>query len=235
MARRHSENTNLVLHYENMWNGLPVQTHRGPLVVNYLESILATIQNATREYPRTAMMRLDLRMPAERPEADSAVISRFFRSLKAQVRADQQRKKRNGARVYPCRIRFIWAKEQDKSDHPHYHAAILVNRDAYFTLGKFQASDKDVDDDTPFMPPETRYAANMSERFTYAWASALGISPEQARGLVGFSRNSVYDMYANGPGYCRQLAEVFSRLSYLAKACTKHYGDRSRSFGYSRF
>ena len=98
---------------------------------------------------------------------------------------------------------------------PHYHFLILLNRDAYSTLGHF---DSDLE--------------NMSSRIRGAWASALAITWEQSAGLVEFPKNSTYRI--NNTEGDPATAELVMRASYLCKAATKQYGDRRHSFGYSR-
>jgi hypothetical protein len=229
MNKRHPFNPNLFLHEGDHWNGLPVQTHCGPLIVNYLERINETVGKALCEHPRTAVMRFDLRVPMGWPEMDTEVISRFTASLKAQLLADSHRKEREGKRVHPCTVRYVWARERVSSEHSHYHVAIFLNRDAYFTLGRFRANRLWGDDDT-FLGEEEGAVVNMADRINHAWASALGCNSGPVPGLVHFPENPVYSIIASSPCCGQQIAEVFYRLSYLAKADTKHYGGGVNSF-----
>jgi hypothetical protein len=135
-----------------------------------------------------------------------------------------------GQRVHPCKLRHIWAREQDSAIHSHYHVALLLNRDAYFSLGDLRnrASESGRGNQ-----PESDVSRNMAGRIRKAWASALGLRPEQAAGLVHFSDNPVHRIDANSPDFGRQFASAFYRVSYLTKADTKHYGDGHNSFGCS--
>lgn len=71
-------------------------------------------------------------------------------------------------------------------------------------------------------------------RIVRAWASELGCAPEAIPGLVHFPKNCVYKIDRNSVDYVAQFQKVFKRLSYFAKADTKHYDDGSNWFGCSR-
>lgn len=241
MAARHPQNTNLTLHTQGLFQGLPAQLHRGPLIKEYLEQILRTICNALREHPRTFAVRVDLHLPDYfnyLEKAGTSVISRFTASLKAQVSADIESKSRKGLRVHPCTVRHIWAKEKNSSLLDHYHVVLFFNRDAYNRLGSLTAD-----------------SGNIAARIKRAWASALGVDFVFVENLVQFAKNGTYCVNAgsvpdnrsaseiywddiNGrsgrPLDIRSLESLFARLSYLAKADSKNYGDRSKSFDCSR-
>lgn len=74
----------------------------------------------------------------------------------------------------------------------------------------------------------------MAMRIMAAWISALGIPRDESVGLVHFPAKRVYRIDANSDGFFFQVSDLFKRLSYLAKADTKQYGDASKSFGCSR-
>jgi len=67
------------------FQGLPVNLHHGPLIHECLDCIHQTIMLSVLSWPRTFAFRVDLRLPANFPVADTAVISRFFTALKAQL------------------------------------------------------------------------------------------------------------------------------------------------------
>lgn len=223
----HPHNHNLtVYNNESWWNDHPVLQQPLGLVEKYLQSIKQTLDRACTEYTRLSVMRFDLRFPQTLDHRDDQAISRFVDALKAKIRADQHRKQAQGKRVYPCNLRYIWVKEQAGSEACHYHMAIMLNRDAYFTLGDYATA---VHPDAP-----TRLPENMAERILSAWASALGMSMEHVVGLVHFPDNPVYSLDRNDMAFTDQYNAVFRRLSYFAKVETKQYGDRSRHFGCSR-
>lgn len=217
MKKRHPFNPNLHLHHRSLWNRIPVQVTKGPLVDEYLRRIDATFWAATNEHPRTLVIRVDLRLPQIGEYQSENFMSRFLASLKAQIKADLERKARKGGRVHPCQLRFVWAREQNSSPNPHFHLALFVNRDAYHCLGDFRADD-----------------GNMAARIKKATASALGIPVENAVGLAEFPDDGVYVLDANAHDFPFRRAAAFERVSYLAKAYSKYYGSRARHFGYSK-
>lgn len=229
-----SQNLNLTLHDGETWHGLPLNSGHGPLIDQYLLGVYETMFNAVREYPRTCAMRFDLHYPAGGEDPQGRHISRFIASLNAQLEADALRRKkaRKDRRAHPCRLRYVWVKEQARALLPHYHVFVFVNRDAYFCLGDFRQRHglKPDDSGTPYH--ERR--ENMAERIVQAWASSLAISPIRAWDLVHFPRKPVHSIDANSPSGGQEFAEVFKRASYFAKARTKKYGDYSRCFGRSR-
>ncbi|MDI3323387.1 inovirus Gp2 family protein [Pontibacterium granulatum] len=208
----------------------------GPLNNHYQSRIEETIQYALSEYPRTLAIRVDLRLPdqvgslygsSDDPliasiRTDSAVISRFFASLNAQISADVQRKIVEGKRAYPCTLRYVWVREKNKQHKDHYHVVLLLNKDAYHTLGSYQSS-----------------GPNLANRIRKAWLSALGLYPDTEVGffgsLVHFPENPYYILNVNDPAQFNETyRNLIFRTSYLAKKETKHYDDGNRWFGCSR-
>lgn len=223
----HPYNHNLTVYSNEVWwNNHPVLQKPSGLIEQYLQSIKQTLDRACTEYTRLSVMRFDLRFPQTLDHRDDQAISRFVDALKAKIHADQRRKQAQGKRVYPCNLRYVWVKEKVSSEAFHYHMAIMLNRDAYFTLGDYATA---VHPDAP-----TRLPENMAERILSAWASALGMSMEHVVGLVHFPANPVYSLDRNDMAFTDQYNAVFRRLSYFAKVETKQYGDRSRHFGCSR-
>lgn len=231
--RRHQDNSNLILHYDQCWHGLPVQTQHGPLIDNYLQRMHAIVCQTLNEYPRLSAFRFDLRFPCYRPESDSAVITRFTESLKARIEASEARRRRSGRRVHSSRVRFIWVKERDSSIHWHYHVVLLLNKDAYYSFGRFEEYPEDAWLDVP-KDPHAERSDCLADLIVGAWASALGARPEQVAGVLNFSENGTYHVNVGSPDYVQQFEALFRRISYLAKAETKQYGDASNTFGCSR-
>lgn len=97
---RHTSNKNLTLLSTRLWKDLRVQSESEDLIVNYLERILDVLNNAINEHPRTFVIRCELNFPSDDYEPDTAVISRFTDSLKAQMKAHANRKRREGKRVH---------------------------------------------------------------------------------------------------------------------------------------
>ena len=81
---RNPKNTNLRFHSEESYQGFPLQTQHGPLIVEYLDLLYLTVQRALNEHPRVFAFRVDLRFP-ENFDCTSAlssnrVIERFVES-----------------------------------------------------------------------------------------------------------------------------------------------------------
>lgn len=210
------------LHTDKTYKGLPVYTKRGPLKLNCLKRTYETLQRALAEHPATLVIRADLHFPPipncpDYPrEYRTNVISKFVDSVKSQVEADLEKKRRSMDRVHACTVRHTWAKERHNAPQDHYHVALFLNGNTYRHLGGFNANE-----------------GNMAARIKKAWGSALGCDPFTLEGLVHFPENPVYRVNANSPSFKQEKEDVFYRLSYSAKEDTKHYGDRSRTFGCS--
>lgn len=216
MLKRLTDNTNIRQYQDNQFEGYPIL--QCIMSEHYLKKIRTTIENAVQEHHRTLAIRFDLRIPQWMGEVDTALISRFLASLRAKIDADLKSKSRDGSRVYPCTLRYIWAREQDSSTHWHYHCVIFLNRDAYFTRGDITA-DK----------------GNTAARIQQAWASALGLDFESVRGLVDFTHNGVFELDANSGSFTHITGELFKAASYLAKVVTKKYGDGTKNFSCSNY
>lgn len=91
---RHSENTNLHLHYDNTFEGFPVQEDKGPYIREYLSDLKHTIELALAEYPRVLAFRVDLRLSKDVELPDYAytnwLISRFFESFTKKIEYYQE-------------------------------------------------------------------------------------------------------------------------------------------------
>lgn len=223
MNTRHATNKNLTLLNESHFNGCSVYAS-GQLIQDYLWRIDEVINKALNEHPRTLVIRFDLHLPAipnciDYPiEYGSNVITRFIESFKAQIKADILKKMREGKRVHPCSVRYVWVKERNNAAQAHYHVALMLNNDTYNRLGNYQ-----------------RPGNNNVTRIINAWASALRIESHVAQSLVHFPQSTpVYYLDRNAQTFPQDYQAVFNRLSYFAKSETKHFGDHSNSFGCSR-
>ncbi len=219
---RFSENRNLHLHTAGTFQGLPVMVEKGPFIHEYLETLWRTINLTFDQYPRVIAFRVDLRLSRLMGIPDDAVsnrvISRFIESFKAKIEHNRDKAREQNKYAHDCRVRYVWARERSEAGRQHYHLLILLNRDAYYTIGRLQ----------PQRP-------NMISRMQGAWASALKCEVEQVRGLVHIPSNAEYRVDRNvRSGNVDQLPELFRRASYLCKASTKRYGDGSHGFGCSR-
>lgn len=219
--RRHPDNTNLHLHYGPTFEGLPLMVGKGPFVKEYLSRLKRTIDQALDQYPRLLAFRVDLRLPRSIGLPDytltNEVISRFIESFKAKIEHNRDKAREKNRYAHSCKVRYVWAREIGVEGQPHFHLLILLNRDAYYTVGRLGSE-----------------VSNMINRMEEAWATALGRSVGQVKGLVHIPENPEYriDQYVRSGE--NKLPVLFHRASYLCKVATKSYGDRQRGFDTSR-
>ena len=214
---RHAENTNLILHLAPTFEGLPVQTERGPLVVPYLQRTKHVLDRTLQQYGRVFAFRVDLRFPVGfsfPPIDNNDVLERFFASLKVKIRYNRDQALADNRYAHDTLVRYVWCRENGQHGIPHYHVAIMLNYDAFCTLGKFEM-DRD----------------NLFNRLHEAWASALDLSVDRVIGLVEFPSNPFYVLRRDDEN---SIADFFYRASYLCKAETKSYGNGVHGFGSSR-
>ncbi|ENA9762759.1 inovirus Gp2 family protein [Salmonella enterica subsp. enterica] len=201
--------------------------YRSPIDLNILNSLLEMVHDTLEQHNRILAIRTDTRfalshvpgepdLPICFQREDAQVITRFFESLKSQLRADHKRSKRPGNPTFPS---YGWCRERDSSVHPHYHLALLFNADVYGYLGNYQDSDAD----------------NMATRIQKAWCSALGLAHKDYSTLAEFPPNAVYrfsrfDALDRNPVYWNFLV----RLAYFAKTRTKDVHSGYRNFGTSQ-
>ena len=238
MINRHPLNTNLSLHHTGSWHGYEVQLQHGPLVHEYLYRFKETLDWSLSEHPRTLAVRLDLRLPERHPFQLEFVMGRFISSLREQIKADVNRRRSEGKRVHDTAVRYIWVREQDSSDQPHFHVCLFFNKDTYRQLGSLPSAKGEgaamPDPDVPRDSLADRPAKNLAERIVKAWSRAVGLGPDEGSGLVHFPYSCVYRVNVGSAGGEAGVAGLFSRISYLAKAKTKQYGMGIRHFGTSR-
>lgn len=215
---RHPDNTNLILHAGSTFQGWPIQADKGPFIQQYLTRLHQTMQCALVQYPRVFAFRFDLRFPAGIQLPDyvytNRVVERFIESFKAKIAHNRSQARQLNKYAHDSKVRYVWAREFGEHGKPHYHLAILLNRDAFTALGKFEVG-----------------RDNIFNRLMEAWASALGLSVDAATGLVELPPNPCYHLNLGESG---GQAAFFHRTSYLCKAATKVFGDSSHGFGASR-
>ncbi|HCG5955792.1 TPA: inovirus Gp2 family protein, partial [Vibrio parahaemolyticus] len=170
------------------------------------------------QYPRTRLMRFDLHYPDGYPVngVTGKQITKFQESFKAIMCAYLKRKKHNRH----SKPRFIWCREIVTSEYPHYHVAVLLNGDVFQGMGPY-------DDITG------EYISGMIAK---AWASAIGLSVEQASRAIYFPNNGTYEINKRGNAetFYNQYNQAFYRVSYFAKLESKLFGNRGRNFDSSR-
>lgn len=201
----------------------------GPLNQHHLKRIHETINKSLQEYPRTMLLRVDLRLPETNTlvyNTDSALITRFIVSLKSQVEADLLKKQNAGKRVHPCRVRHIWAREFNHEGRKHYHVALLFNKDTYAYPGNY-------------IPTDGEYSQSLALMIMEAWVRALNIRSamnyRQHYALVEFPANCYYHLNVNSDNFNTQFNAVVDRVNYMAKEYSKDSSDGQRNFGCSQY
>ena len=147
----------------------------------WLSRFESILNSALAQHRAVSLIRVDLRFPEYMPatimdtDLDSAVISRFFESLKAKIQAYQRKKRRANQRVHATSLGYFWCREFGKMyGRKHYHVILLLNKDTWCSLGDFS---------------EPSSLATMIQE---AWCSALHLEPWQGNGLVHFSRRTPF-------------------------------------------
>ena len=201
------------------YRGMSLCTGRGnypiDMRVDYLDKILKVMKKANEEYPRTMILRVDLKFPKTKIYEKEGVIKRFVESLRSQIDAEISRKRKHGRRTSKCTVRYVWTKERDSSINYHYHVGLFFNKDVYAFLGNMEMT------------------GNLAYKVKKAWCSALELEMEDGVGLVEFPKNRIYWLIKNSLDYEYQFDNAFRRLSYFAKVRTKVLGEGNRNFGCS--
>ncbi|WP_047604798.1 inovirus Gp2 family protein [Pseudomonas putida] len=219
---RHPDNSNLRLYHDDTFEGFPLMVEKGPFIREYLSRLRHTIELTLDQYPRMVAVRVDLRLPLDIGLPDYAytnrVISRFFESFNGKIEYHRRQLREQSRYARGCKVRYVWSREVSQGGRQHYHVLILLNRDAYYGMGRLGSE-----------------RVNIISRMEESWASALGISVDNISGLVHIPEKAVYRINRDGYGNdVYQLREMFCRASYLCKTATKSYGDRQRAFDTSR-
>ncbi|EBE0587708.1 inovirus Gp2 family protein, partial [Salmonella enterica] len=185
-----------------------------------------TLNKSLREYHRTMILRIDLRLPENSPyEKDSTLITRFMESLKSQKNADRLNKISLRKRTHHCRIRYVWVREFNNKGKKHYHLALFFNQEAYAYPGTYKPDH------------EGKYRHNLAYMIMEAWVRVLHLDQEESYQqyyrLIQFPDNCHARLNMNGLSYQSDYAVIMNRLSYLAKEYSKDYSDGKRNFGCS--
>ncbi|PYC20243.1 hypothetical protein DMO17_18775 [Aquipseudomonas alcaligenes] len=205
------------------WRGLPVQFSQGDLNETYLHRIHNLLEASLAIHARWSVIRVDLRAP-QGQDLPAGAITDFIESLKAQLEHEAKKKRRSGKRAYQPMLHYLWVREQAMAEHPHYHVALLINRDAHFTTGNYGLLHQEGAD----------YSQSLAGRICKAWGSALGIEWQQALPGVHFPQTPVSELQLQGTDFGEQYLRVFYRLSYFAKHQSKVSGAAHRNLGMSQ-
>ncbi|WP_430318233.1 inovirus Gp2 family protein [Pseudomonas nitroreducens] len=205
------------------WCGLPIQISPRKCQPIYLQRIHSLLMNCLALHPRWSVFRFDLKVPQGQAFLPGAITD-FMESLKSQLECAQIARFAAGKRDCDPMFHYVWVREWESADYPHYHVALLLNRDAYFTLGDYSKLHSD----------DCTYEAMLAGRICKAWGVALGLDWRTAVRGVHFPERPVSPLQIRNMEFQRQLIAVFYRLSYFAKRRTKVYGDGQRNFGMSQ-
>ncbi|WP_373190451.1 inovirus-type Gp2 protein [Halomonas sp.] len=211
--KRHPDNPHLRLWFYLIYHGMQVQTSRGPLIENYLYTLLRVMNQARRANSRTYAIRIDLRFPEAMLVSSllvsNAAISQFFTNLCWELNLINLK--------YPHDMRYVWAREQKNSDKPHYHVLLLFNGNALQSLGPLSPyADKSA--------TEAYAADTLYHRIVRAWEGVVGWPAEQMGGLVNVSRDKLTKELLTFHFHHDDqttFEELFYAASYLCKAHTK--------------
>ncbi|MBQ4926373.1 MULTISPECIES: inovirus Gp2 family protein [Citrobacter] len=192
-----------------------------------LRRAFAVVSNTLEQHNRIFAMFIVLRFAEDHipndPDApvcfqrvDAKAITRFMDSLKSQLRAEHERSDRTGEPALPS---YVWVRERDTSNHPHYHLLLLFNREVYGYLGDYT----------------NRSADNMATRIQKAWCSAIGLHYPDYAYLPHFPKNhsawfSRHDALTLSPDYY----DFLLRMGYMAKEYSKDFHDGYRNIGTSQ-
>jgi len=218
---RHPENTNLHLHYNESYRGLTVMAKHAPLIREYLDRCYEVTHLALAEHPRLFAGRFDLHFPADclftDEDRSNRAISKFVDSLTGRIRTHRARSMREHGSVHGTSVRWFWVREEGDSaaGHQHYHFVLLLNWDAYRSLGSFN-SGRD----------------NLYRRIQAAWAGALRMDIDDADGLVYVPDNAVYKLTRDPK--TSMFPDYFERISYMCKTRSKVYSHGYHAFNSSR-
>lgn len=209
-------NHNLTLWTEPQFRGYPINPNYS-LVTQYLEKLHRVINGSIQGYPRTFAVLVELHCdrPTRELSDSNRVMQAFKDVLDARIASYLKQQVARGRRVYPAKVRWVWAREQSGSHVPHFHVLLLFNKDVFYALGDYSPG-----------------SSSLMSMIREAWNSALGIPPEHAHGLVHVPKNAEYHLVA--ANQYADLPHLFKRASYLCKAETKRFGQRVQCFGGSR-
>lgn len=220
--KRHKDNSNLKLYWSSTYRDKPLMPRHLPYIEEYLESLHGVIEDQVKRFPRTTAIRFELKYPTGyEGDVSNKRIGQFIK--RAKYRLHKAFLNSTATRVYKTEFNYFWVREQDGSESPHYHFLLLLNKDAYNGLGRY----------------DSRH--NLYGMLRESWAGALGLSWDESVGLVsasaykGIPDSTPYNyVNMNNPFVNEELESLFYRASYLCKSSTKTYQGRERSFGCSQ-
>ena len=221
-AKRLATNKNLTVLSEPAYMGYKLHLQHGELIQEYVSILYKGLIQYTHANPRTLAIRLELLYPSDfKGPVTNQQITQFFKGLKYRLNLAYEKRIKAGHKAHLPKLAYMWFRERDTSLYPHFHLLLLLNRDAYSSLGDYANPN------------------HLLGKIRAAWAGALGIDWEHAKGLATASAckggSPYHHLTHNDPFFDQQMNKLFERTSYLCKAKTKHYGQGERNMGYSGF
>ncbi|UTA81523.1 inovirus-type Gp2 protein [Halomonas sp. XH26] len=220
--KRHQCNPALKLWWDMYYQNMRVNIEKGPLIENYLATLLRVMENARRECPRIFAVRIDPRFPARNYISntgnDNSYIRNFINHLQWELDV--------AGTKYPHKMRYVWCREQVTSIHHHYHVLLLLSGDAYRSLGNYTHS-----------TGGSFERDNLYHRIVRAWSVAIGWPLENMEGLVHIATDDMTHQTYTWHYQRNDQAtfeEVFRGASYMCKEYSKPIGQSIHCFEGSR-
>lgn len=196
----------------------------GKTNAHYMKRLEEITHYAMEDYARVLAFRVDLRLPADNQHKgyDSTVITRFIASLKAQIAAYLNKRRREGKRIYPCKLRYVWVREfGEEKGNKHYHMLLLVNREV------FRNTALTVD-------RSAQYRGLLVGMVARAWTVALKRTGDMADKAPFHLPGVSYELDRRNGTNTDFYRSYIYHISYLAKEYTKNHDDGERNFGCSQ-
>ena len=185
--------------YESTFNGHSINTNKDKNLACYekvLSKIETVLDSMLDKHSKVMIARLDLRYPnSDNIICNSNLVSDFTYNLKRSL----NREKNAGNHFVDAQI--ITVQEQDKSNHPHFHLAVIVNGNA------------------------KRSPYPIFDKANKLWKTATGSSSD---GLVDYCNRHENGIIIdrNSPSFEKDFDKAFYQLSYLAKVRGKESREK---------
>ncbi|MEI7101010.1 inovirus Gp2 family protein [Pectobacterium versatile] len=184
--------------------------------IHYLYKIKKTLELALLAHHRTLIVRVDLHFPDNYHVEDNTAIGSFTPALKSRLIAKYKRQVKHnpGKQIHQSDLHYVWVREQNQCGTKiHYHALLMFNKDAFYTLGDYTQK------------------GNLADMIIQAWCSALNLDAEKHRTLVTFPKNPCYYLHWANANKSTNFDAISSRIEYMAKHRDKQYSRKVRTMG----
>lgn len=193
--------------------GYEIMQEKGPFIEAHLNRLIETIHQALEQYSKVFAFRMDLRFPRGMQNVSDAeaseTLSRFLRYFKEAIESGLANKR------HKSKVRYCWCREVGtRNGRLHYHLVILLNGNAYNSLGYFNSKGR-----------------NLKNEIVKCWKRALRMDSSKIGQTVHFPENCFYSLNRSSE---TKTSDLVYRASYLCKEGTKRFGGRRRNFGASR-